>query len=215
MKGMGLLLPVIAGFFWSCASQNAPEASPPPPPVMEYAEPLTRESSGLRPITREIVSQVSNGGNSIKNLQYYISDQLTLEIESVVQQIDINPQGEGLYQEITTQSRIIIGKETGGILKNTYRDAGGFLVLEIIFDEANDRYTLFFRENPQEQRFSLIYDEASGAVNYGGERYRASFSGEVPYLLVKFEEEQLETPEVRHLRGRTILQNNSGGGEQQ
>jgi hypothetical protein len=166
---------------------------------------------GLRPITREIVSQVSHGGNSIKNLQYYISTQLTLEIEKVVQRVDINPQGEGLYREITTQGRIVIDRETGGILKNIYRDAGGFLVLEIIFDEDNDRYTLFFRENQREQRFSLIYDEASGAVNYGGERYRASFSGEVPSLLVKFEEEQLETPEVRYLRGRSIFRNDTGG----
>ncbi|MDR1373448.1 MAG: hypothetical protein LBJ24_00590 [Treponema sp.] len=211
MKRMGLLFPVIAGFFWGCAGQDTPE--PPPPPVTEYIEvPFQEESSGLRPITREIVSRISHGGNSIKNLQYYISGQLTLEIERVVQQVDINSQGEGLYQEITTQGRIIIDKETGGILKNTYRDAGGFLVLEIAFDEDNERYTLFFRENQREQRFSLIYDEASGAVNYGGERYRASFGGEVPYLLVKFEEEQLETPEVRRLRGRSILENNAGAG---
>jgi hypothetical protein len=210
MKRIGLLLPVIAGFFWGCAGQNAPEPPPPPPPAAEYVEPLPQSSPGLRPITREIVLQVSHGGSSIKNLQYYISAQLTLEIERVAQYVDINPQGEGLYREITTQGRIIIDKETGGILKNIYRDAGGFLILEIAFDEDNDGYTLFFKEHPREPYFSLIYDEASGAVNYGGERYRAGFSGEVPCLLVKFEEEQLETPEVRRLRGRTVFQNDAG-----
>jgi hypothetical protein len=223
MKHTGLLLPVIAGLFWSCAGQDLPESPPPPPPppALEYAEPLPQQSSGLRPITRDIVSQISHGGNSIKNLQYYISAQLTLEIERIVQQVDINPQGEGLYRETTTRGRIIIDKETGGILKNMYRDAGGLLVLEIVFDEDNDGNTLFFRENQSEQRFSLIRGETGGAggenggvINYGGERYRVSFDGEVPYLLVKFEEEQIETPDVRRLRGRSIYQNNTNAGEQ-
>jgi hypothetical protein len=178
---------------------------------VEYVEPLPESSPGLRPITREIVLQVSHGGGSIKNLQYYISAQLTLEIERVLQELAINPQGEGLYREITTRGRIIIDKETGGILRNIYRDAGGFLILEIAFDEDDENRTLFFREHQREPYFSLVYDEASGAVNYGGERYRADFSGEVPWLLVAFREEQFETPEVRRLRGRSVFRDDAGG----
>jgi hypothetical protein len=100
------------------------------------------------------------------------------------------------------------------VLKNIYRDAGGLLALAIVFDEDNDKYTLFFKENPRDQRFALIYDEASGAVNYGGERYRANFSGETPYLMVKFEEEQIETPAVRYLRGRFISRDQANAGGQ-
>jgi hypothetical protein len=209
---MGLLFPLMAGFFWSCAGQDIPEPPPPPLPAVEYVEPLP-QPAGLRPITREMVLRISHGGGSIKDLQYYISAQLTLEIERVVQEVDINSRGEGLYREITTRGRIIIDKETGGVLKNIYRDDGGSLILEIAFDEDDDGYTLLFREHQREPYFSLICDGAGGAVNYGGERYRADFSGEAPYLLVAFTEERLETPEVRRLRGRTVFQND--GGERQ
>jgi hypothetical protein len=196
---------IITGLFLSCSSQTAvqpePEAAPEAPPLFEVYAP--EPELQLQPITRSIIEQINKTGNTIRNLQYYISDALTLENEKRSQQVNINSRGEGLLQETTTREQVLIDRETGGVLKNIYRDTNGRSVLELCFDD-DDRFTLFFGESQVDQHFILIYNEETRDVNYGGARYKASFGENAPYLLIRFDREEINSPDIRRLKGRFI-----------
>jgi hypothetical protein len=144
-----------------------------------------------------------------RDLQYFISSAITLEHGKGMQiNIEIFQGGEGMIEEINAQEKIIIPKDTGGIL---IPDAGppipgGPRTLKICFDDVDD-HTLTFRENPADSRYYLVFSEDrqyGEFTEYGNETYRVNFDGEIPYLYVKLDERTDDQPRTRELRGRYV-----------
>jgi hypothetical protein len=221
MRFIGIIAAICAALFagsvfWGCESGPAvaesslqPEAesesdsmSAPqilsPPPVDSAALAFT-----LRPIDGQIVYQVIEGGDSLKQLQYYISETVTLTQENVRQNIEIR-EGSGLRRELSEKGQIVIRKETGGVLVNTFFDTDQMRILVVSFDETSDTNTLFFREDTALNRFILMYDTKSLLTGYGEQKYHLQFTGDVPHLLIRFGEEKTSAPSERVVRGRFI-----------
>ena len=194
---------ILSGFiFFGCGSAPEPVVEePPPPPAPE------RPVYPLRPIDVNIVEQVLESGDSLKKLQYYISEPVTLMKESLRQNVEIR-QGAGLRREMSATGQIVIRKETAGILVNTFYGPDRRRVLAVSFDAANDKDALFFLWNAEEERFTLDYDTESGLVNYGDQKYLVTFPGDMPHLLIRFSEERTDNPSERVIRGRFIPQEN-------
>lgn len=182
---------------FGCASKK-PVPAPEPPPVVE-AKPVYP----LRPIDQNIVDQVLESGDSLKMLQYYISDTVTLAKESLRQDMEVRD-GAGLRREVSASGQIVIKKETAGILARSFYGPDKRRVLAVSFDETSDRDTLFFMWNPAQGRFTLDYDIESRLAGYGDQKYLVSFSGDTPYLLIRFSEEKANKPSERVIRGRFI-----------
>jgi hypothetical protein len=122
--------------------------------------------------------------------------------------IEIFPGGEGMIEEINAQEKIIIPKDTGGILIPDDGPAvpGGPRAVKICFDDVDD-HTLTFRENPSDSRYYLAFTENrqyGEFTEYGSETYRVNFSGEIPYLYVRLDERTDDQPRTRELRGRYV-----------
>jgi hypothetical protein len=122
--------------------------------------------------------------------------------------IEIYQSGQGMIQEINAQEKIIIPKDTGGVLIPDPDSAvpGGPRTLKICFDDV-DEHTLSFRENPSDHRYYLVFreDRQYGEfTEYGSESYRVIFDGEIPYLYVKLEERTDDQPRTRQVQGRYL-----------
>jgi hypothetical protein len=125
-------------------------------------------------------------------------------------QIDIalDQSGQGVIQEINAQEKIIILKDTGGVLVPEPGSAlpGGPRTLKICFEDRDD-HALTFRENPSDHRYYLVFreDRQYGEfTDYGGESWRVTFDGEIPYLYVKLDEQTDDQPRIRQLQGRYV-----------
>lgn len=186
-----------------CASERDSVASPPPPPA---AMPPREPEIPLRPITQEIIDKIAKSEESIKKLQYYISATITLAKEDITQKVEIK-KGVGMEREISSDRQIVVDKETGGILVNTYRDKEGRTILAIGFDETNEKNMLFFREDDalSDRFLILMTDPASRAIGYGDETYRLQFDGDdIPHLLIRYSEEKNSNPDKRVVKGRLV-----------
>jgi hypothetical protein len=122
--------------------------------------------------------------------------------------IEIYQGGQGVIQEINAQEKIIILRDTGGVLIPEPDSAvpGGPRTLKICFDDV-DEHTLSFRENPSDHRYYLVFreDRQFGEfTEYGGESYRVTFDGEIPYLYVRLDERTDDQPRTRQVRGRYV-----------
>ncbi|MDR1932477.1 MAG: hypothetical protein LBQ57_06615 [Spirochaetales bacterium] len=231
MRFFRIIAPVCAGIlvcsaFWGCAGGPAPVEETPSPPVSESkpepevspqivdgasaalpAQPAADSEFSLQPIDRRIVYQVIEGGDSLKKLQYYISETVTLVQENVMRSIEIR-QGAGLRRETSATGQIVIQKETPGVLVNTFFDSDKRRILAVSFDETSDRNTLFFREDNVSRRFVLMYDAKSYLTGYGDRQYLLNFNGDVPHLLIRFSEEKTSVPSERVVRGRFLSTEN-------
>jgi cell division septation protein DedD len=158
---------------------------------------------------------INKSAYELKDLQYFISSGITLEHGKGMQiDIEINPGGEGIIQEINAQEKIIIPKDTGGILiPDAVPDVpGGPRVLKICFDDM-DEHTLMFRENPSDNRFYLMFREDpryGEFTEYGNETYKVSFSGAIPYVYIKLDARTDDRPRTRELRGRYLSSRETG-----
>jgi hypothetical protein len=122
--------------------------------------------------------------------------------------IELYQGGQGVIQEINAQEKIIIPKDTGGMLIPEPGSAvpGGPRTLKICFDDRDD-HTLTFRENPSDRRYYLVFreDRQYGEfTEYGSESYRLTFDGEIPYLYVRLDERTDDQPRTRQLQGRYV-----------
>jgi hypothetical protein len=162
-----------------------------------------------RPLTRDILELIEKSSYETRELQYFISAAVTLEHGKGMQiDIELYPGGQGVIQEINAQEKIIIPRDTGGVLipEPGLVVPGGPRTLSICFEDRDDR-TLTFRENPSDRRYYLVFreDRRYGEfTEYGGESYRVSFDGAVPYLYVRLEERTDDTPRTRQLQGRYV-----------
>jgi hypothetical protein len=191
---------VAAGsILFGCASD------PDPVPVQEtpQPEPKPEPAFPLQPIDENIVDQILESGDSLKRLQYYISDEVNLVKENVIQNVEIR-NGAGLRRESSATGQIVIRKETAGVLVNTFFDADKRRVFAVSFDESSPKDTLFFRWNGEAGRFILDYDAASRLTGYGDQKYQLRFAGDVPHLLIRFSEEKTNNPYERVVGGRFI-----------
>jgi hypothetical protein len=152
---------------------------------------------------------INKSAYETRDLQYFISSAITLEHGKGMQiNIEIYQGGEGLIEEINAQEKIIIPKDTGGILIPDEGPAipGGPRTLKICFDDADD-HTLTFRENPSDSRYYLVFREErqyGEFTEYGNENYKVKFDGEIPYLYVRLDERTDDQPRTRELRGRYV-----------
>ncbi|MFP3042000.1 hypothetical protein LQZ19_09290 [Treponema primitia] len=210
----------LAGVLVGCKTPPPPEPTPAPaplPPVRKEA-PVTREARPAappppeipaRPVTRGILELIGKSAYETRDLQYFISSGITLEHGKGMQiDIEIYQGGEGMIKEINAQEKIIIPKDTGGILIPDTDPAipGGPRTLKICFDDV-DEHTLTFRENSADNRFYLVFreDRQYGEfTEYGNETYRVDFKGEIPYVYVKLDERTDDQPRTRELRGRYV-----------
>jgi hypothetical protein len=163
----------------------------------------------LRPLNRGILELIEKSSYETRDLQYFISSTVTLERGKGMQiDIELYQGGQGVIQEINAQETIIIPKDTGGVL---IPDPGpavpdGPRTLKICFDDRDD-LTLTFRENPSDRRYYLVFreDRQYGEfTDYGGQSYRVTFDGEIPYLYVKLDERTDDRPRTRQLQGRYV-----------
>jgi hypothetical protein len=152
---------------------------------------------------------INKSAYETRDLQYFISSAITLEHGKGMQiNIEIFQGGEGMIEEINAQEKIIIPRDTGGILIPDAGPAipGGPRTLKICFDDADD-HTLTFRENPSDGRYYLVFSEDrqyGEFTEYGSETYRVKFDGEIPYLYVRLDERTDDQPRTRELRGRYV-----------
>ncbi|WP_081503609.1 hypothetical protein [Treponema primitia] len=208
----------LAGALAGCKTPPPPEPAPAPPPPVRREAPVTREARPApppppeipaRPITRGILELIGKSAYETRDLQYFISSGITLEHGKGMQiDIEIYQGGEGIIEEINAQEKIIIPKDTGGVLIPDTGPTipGGPRALKICFDDV-DEHTLTFRENPADSRFYLAFreDRQYGEfTEYGSETYKVDFKGEIPYLYVRLDEKTDDRPRTRELRGRYV-----------
>jgi hypothetical protein len=70
-----------------------------------------------------------------------------------------------------------------------------------------DEHTLTFRENPSDHRYYLAFREdrqLGEFTEYGGESYRVTFDGQIPYLYVRLDERTDDQPRTRQVQGRYV-----------
>jgi hypothetical protein len=172
-------------------------ARPAPPPPPEFP---------VRPVTRDLLELIGKSAYELGDLQYFISSSITLE-RSKGMQYDIEiKDGEGRIQEINVRERIIIPKDTGGVLiPESSPVSGSPRILKICFDDM-DEHTLSFRENPADRRFYLVFKEDhryGEFTEYGNETCKVSFN-EIPYIYVRLDETIDDQPRIRELTGRFV-----------
>jgi hypothetical protein len=176
---------------------------PTPPP------PLPPPDLPVRPLTRDVLDLIEKSSYETRELQYFISSTVTLERGKGMQiDIELITGGQGIIKEINAHERIIIPRDTRGVLIPDPGPAipGGPRTIKICFDDV-DEHTLTFRENPSDRRYYLAFreDREYGEfTEYGSESYRVNFDGAVPYLYVKLEEHTDDTPRTRQLPGRYV-----------
>ncbi|GHV73943.1 hypothetical protein AGMMS49940_12450 [Spirochaetia bacterium] len=201
----------LTGIFTGCASPPPPppsptarqtlpprEALPAPPPPPEFP---------IRPVTRDLLDLIGKSAYKLGDLQYFISSAITVE-RSKGMQYDIElKDGEGRIQEINTVEKIIIPKNTGGVLiQGPSTGSSALRLLKICFDDMEE-HTLTFRENPSDKRFYLVFREDRNYgefIEYGNEICKVDFNGEIPYLYVRLEEIIDTQPRTRELAGRFV-----------
>jgi hypothetical protein len=208
----------LAALMAGCKSPPPPDPPPPPPraaPVQRREAPIAQSAPipppeiPIRPLTRGILELIGKSSYETRDLQYFISSSLTLEHGKGMQiDIEIYQSGQGVIQEINAQEKIIIPRDTGGVLVPEPDSAvpGGPRTLKICFDDV-DEHTLSFRENPSDHRYYLVFreDRQYGEfTEYGGESYRVTFDGEIPYLYVRLDERTDDQPRTRQVQGRYV-----------
>jgi hypothetical protein len=209
----------LAGIFTGCKSQSSPLPPPPPPPPPPEVRqtlaprdarpaPVPPPEVPIRPVTRDILEIIGKSAYELGDLQYFISSSITIEGGKGMQYDVEIWDGEGLIQEINAGERLIIPKDTGGVLipEAGLSVPGSPRTLKICFDDV-DEHTLTFRENPADRRFYLVFweDRRYGEfTEYKNEPYRVYFNGEIPYIYVRLDEKIDAQPRTRELTGRFV-----------
>jgi hypothetical protein len=203
-----------AGIFAEGKQDSSPPPSLPPPVVRQTLPPREARPAPLpppefpvRPVTRDLLELICKSAYELRDLQYFISATITVE-RSKGMQYDIEiKDGEGRIQEINGRERIIIPKDTGGVLiPESSAGSGSPRTLKICFDDM-DEHTLTFRENPADRRFYLVFreDRRYGEfTEYGNETCKVTFNGEIPYIYVRLDEIIDPQPRIRELSGRFV-----------
>jgi hypothetical protein len=188
---------------------TSPQREAPPAWLNEDPVPEAPAEVPPRPVTREILELIGKSQYDLTELQFFISTDIALEHGKRMQiDIEINENGEAKIEESNAQEKIIIPKDTGGVLipDEGATVPGGPRTLKICFGDLDDN-TLVFRENPADGRYYLTFreDRLYGEfTEFGNESYRVSFA-EIPYLYARLAERTDTQPRIRELRGRFVI----------
>jgi hypothetical protein len=118
----------------------------------------------------------------------------------------ISEYGSAAIVDTVYKNRIIISKHTMGVGLKNYVDEKGNLILEICFEE-DDNKRIVFKQDGQggDRKFYLVYqDSFAMTIDYGGEKYNVSYSGDLPYLRVKINKRLKEKINTRRASGRRV-----------
>jgi hypothetical protein len=186
------------------APQKPENDVPPPAPPQPVSE------IPLVPITPEIIRLISQSGNTLNKLQFFLSGNLVLENEKNTQTVDINEKGEMILRNSSVREQVAFNPSAGGVLVDYHHGENERMVLEIGFDGEHTGYTLSFIENQSSRIFDLLHDSDDGelyTINYGGETYKISTGNEIPHLLIRFETAPSNEFINRELKGRYVPPN--------
>jgi hypothetical protein len=162
--------------------------------------------SSIKPITQSIINDV--GGNTeIEKFQYYVSTKLILnDAKRIRDQQNITKYGTAAITDIVYKNRIIIFKNTMGVVLNSFRDEEGILTLEVCFEEDNNKRIKFRQDGSgSDKKFYIVYqDPFSRIINYGDELYTVDHSGDRPYLKVKIYKQLKQRTKTKWASGRRV-----------
>lgn len=166
--------------------------------------------ASVKPITPNIIDDIG-GYNEINKFQYYLSAKLVLtDAERVRNQQNISKYGAAAIKDTIYRNKIIIRKNTMGVLINSGVENENALELEICFEEDDNKRIRFRQQGPGlDRKLYIVYDDPVGRIiNYGGELYRVDYRGqERPYLRVKVYKRLHEKTKTRWVKGRRIENN--------
>jgi hypothetical protein len=168
---------------------------PPPPPPVRVIEP--------QPVTRQMIQRVKE--TNLGKLQCTLSTTLVLERDRPQFSERFDRDGTGLMTEKYLKEQIVIDTTVKGIFSAERSANGGFLLIALF--ENDDRYKLYFAEDPDDGVFYLVTDDTD-SLQYGSrEPYQLSYSsGERPHLLVRIDNSISRDVITRRVRGRTVLE---------
>jgi hypothetical protein len=171
---------------------------------------LLNGCASVKPITQNIINDIG-GYNEINKFQYYLSTKIILnDAERVRNQQNISKYGSASITDTIYKNKIIIRKNTMGVLINSKMENENDLELEICFEEDDNKKIIFRQQGPgSDRKLYIVYDDPVGrTINYGGELYKVEYSGqERPYLRVKVYKRLSERTKLRWVRGRRVKNN--------
>ena len=162
-----------------------------------------------KPLTRNLINDISL--EDINRFQYYTSAKIVLTATERMREQNIDPSGAARIRESSYRDKIIIGKNTMGVLMDYRIDADGILILEICFEEkaSDSDKRITFRQGGTglERNFYVEYaDPRRRILNYGGREYTLDTnSGERVFLQIRIRKSEIETERVRRVKGRRVV----------
>jgi hypothetical protein len=162
--------------------------------------------SSIKPITQSIINDVG-GDAEIEKFQYYVSTKLTLnDAKKIRDQQNITKYGTAAITDIVYKNRIIIFKNTMGVVLSSVRDENGILSLEVCFERDNNKRIVFRQDGSgSDRKFYLVYqDPFTRIVNYGDDLYTVDHSGDRPYLKVKIYKQLKQRTRTKWASGRRV-----------
>ena len=162
--------------------------------------------SSTKPITQNIINDVG-GNEEIDKFQYYVSTKITLnEAKKIRDQQDISKYGAAAITDIVYSNKIIIDKGTMGVAIEKSFDEENNLILEVCFEEDDDKRIVFKQDGlGADRKFYIVYrDSFNRTIDYGGELYRVDYNGDRPYLRVKVYKRLKEKVKTKWAKGRRV-----------
>jgi predicted nucleic acid-binding protein len=162
--------------------------------------------SSIKPITQNIINDFG-GNNEIEKFQYYVSTKLVLKkSEQTRNEQNIDKAGTATITNVIYNNRIIIFKNTMGIVLNSFRDVNDILILEVCFEEDDNKILTFKQDGAgSDKKFHIIYqDPFTRKINYGGEQYIVDFYGDRPYLKIKINKQIKQMTRIKWASGRRV-----------
>jgi predicted nucleic acid-binding protein len=162
--------------------------------------------SSIKPITQNIIND-AGGNTEIEKFQYYVSTKLVLrKSEQTRNQQNVTKTGTATITDVVYNDRIIILKNTMGVVLRSLRDENDILTLEVCFEEDDNKIITFKQDGAgSEKKFYIIYqDPFTRRINYGGEQYIVDFSGDRPYLMIKIDKQLKQMTKTKWASGRRV-----------
>ena len=161
-----------------------------------------------KPLTNGVITDI--GIEDINRFQYYLSARISLTATERVREQNIDRRGTANIRETSFRDRVIIGKNTRGVLMHSRVDDAGLLILEICFEENardSDKRIIFRQSGPgPERNFFIEYtNPARRLLMYGNMEHSLDTKArERIFLRVRVDKSLIEQNRVRRARGRRV-----------
>ena len=209
-------LTILLLFFVVFNGCKTTEPLPPPPPVFSYTPPeIPYRPDDIVPLTTAILYRLGENNRLPQNVDRYqlvLSGRILMENEYVQLQDSVEG-GKVRFEDIHTRNSITIEDRTEGQGLNL-EIFGGEIIISVSF-ETEDRYRLNFSAasgNSSDEFFYLKFNPArgiasadqKGSIEYGGETYRLTYTGERPRLMIKLSQQDSLRLNSRTATGRRV-----------